>query len=113
AGAEADLLVRARFGMEYREPREVKTEAGIDLVGQRDQSLDEQGADRLRIAQGTRGAGGDALDHAVGAEQGKLETARAVAARCERDFKARGQPFDGREHVLLARDRLGKTALGS
>ena len=110
--AKPDLLVRTGLSLNHRKPRQIETEAGIDLVGQRDEPFDEQGADRPRIAQGPRGADGDALDRTVGAEQGKLETPRPVAARGERDLEASGQSFDCREHVLLARNRFVKTALG-
>src|SRR5262249_31182155 len=41
AGAETDLLVGTRFGVEYREPRQIEAEAGIDLVGQRGESLNK------------------------------------------------------------------------
>ncbi len=81
AGAETDLLVRTGLGVEHREPRQIEAEARIDLVAERGEPLDEQRADRPRIAHRTRGAGGDALDLAVGAEEGKLEAPRAVAAR--------------------------------
>ena len=81
AAAETDLLLRARLGDEHREPRQIEAEARIDLVAERGEPLDEQRADRLRIAHRPRRAGGDALDRAVGAEQRKLDAARAVAAR--------------------------------
>ncbi len=110
--AETDLLVRAGLGDEHGEPRQVEAEARIDLVAERGEPLDEERADRLRIADRTRGAGGDALDRAVGAEERKLEAARAVAARRQRRLEPRREPLDGGEHVLLARDRLVEALLG-
>src|SRR5262245_20098031 len=83
-GAEADLLVRAGLGDDDGKPRQVEAEAGIDLVAQRRQPLDEERADRLRITNRPRGAGGDALDRTVGAEERELEAPRAVAVRRHR-----------------------------
>src|SRR5262249_27684464 len=79
---------------------------------ERGKPLDEERADRLRIAQRTRGAGGDAFDHAVGAEEGKLQTPRARTACVERRFEPRREPFDGREYVLLACDWLMEASFG-
>src|SRR5688572_26679557 len=84
ASAETDLLVGTRLGDEHREPRQIEAEARVDLVAERGQPFHEQRADRLRIAHRPRGAGGDALDRAVGAEERKLESPRAVAARRQR-----------------------------
>ncbi len=109
ASAETDLLVRARLGDEHREPRQIEAEARIDLVAERGQPLDEQRADRLRIAHRTRGAGGDALDRAVGAEERKLEPPRTVAARRQRGLEPRRQPLDGRR----ARPPRARSARGS
>ena len=50
------------------------------------------------------------LHHAVGAEKGKLDAARAVAAPLQHRLQPRREPLDGREHVLFARDRLGESA---
>ena len=69
AATEPDLLVRARLGDGDREAREIEAEARIDLVAERGEPLDEQRADRLRVAHRPRGAGRDALDRAVGAEE--------------------------------------------
>src|SRR5260221_13234391 len=63
------------------------------------------------MAHGTRGAGGDALDRAIGAEEDKLEAPRPLAARCQRRLEPRREPLDAREHILLARDRLVKALL--
>ena len=112
AHAEADLLIRIWLGDEDREPGEIEAEARIDLVAERGEPLDEERADRLRIAHRARGTGRDALDHAIGSEEGKLEAPRAVAARCQRRLEPRREPLDAGEHVLLARDRLVKAALG-
>src|SRR5260370_41508368 len=71
--AETDLLVRTRLGVEHRQPRQIEAEARIDLVAKRGEPLDEERADCLRIAHRTRGAGRDALDRAIGAEEDKLE----------------------------------------
>src|SRR5215813_15413568 len=109
--AETDLLVRTGFSVEHREPRQIEAEARIDLVAERGEPLDEERADCPRIAQRARGAGGDALDRAIGAEEGKLETPRPLAARCQRRLEPRREPLDAREHILLARDRLVKTLL--
>src|SRR6516162_2443197 len=110
-GAETDLLVRTGFGVEHREPRQIEAEARIDLVAERGEALDEERADCPRIAQRARGAGGDALDRAIGAEEGELETPRPLAARGQRRFEPRREPLDAREHIFLARDRLGKALL--
>src|SRR6516165_3583652 len=110
-GAETDLLVWTGFGVEHREPRQIEAEARIDLVAERGEALDEERADCPRIAQRARGAGGDALDRAIGAEEGELETPRPLAARGQRRFEPRREPLDAREHILLARDRLGKALL--
>src|SRR5262249_58522076 len=80
--AETGLLVRTGFGVEHRQPRQIEAEARIDLVAERGEPLDEKRADCPRIAHRTRGAGGDALDRAIGAEEGKLEAPRPLAARC-------------------------------
>src|SRR5262247_1734484 len=109
--AETDLLVRTGFGVEHREPRQIEAEARIDLVAERGEPLEEERADGSRIAQRARGAGGDALDRAIGAEEGKLETPRPLAARCQRRLEPRCEPLDAREHILLARDRLVKALL--
>src|SRR5262245_17440618 len=79
--AEADLLVRTGLGGQHGEPRQIEAEARIDLVAERGQPLDEERADRLRIADGPRGAGGDAFDRAVGAEERELQAPCAIAAR--------------------------------
>ena len=42
----------------------------------------------------------------------QLDAAGAVAAPLQGKLKPAGKPRDGAEHVLLARDRLGKTLLG-
>ena len=110
--AETDLLVRAGLGDDDREPRQIEAEARIDLVAQRSEPLDEERADRLRIPDRTGGAGGDALDRAIGAEECKLEAPRAVAARRQRRFQPLREPLDDGEHVLLAGDRLVKALLG-
>ena len=110
--AETDLHVRTRLGDEHREPRQVEAEARIDLVAERGKPLDEERADRRRIADGTGRAGCDALDRAIGAKEGKLETARAVTAHCQHSLESGREPLDGREHGLLARDRLVKALLG-
>ena len=65
----------------------------------------------MRVAHRSRGAGGDALDRAIGPEEGKLEASRAVAARCQRRLESRREPLDAREHVLLPRNRLVKALL--
>src|SRR5262249_43872288 len=109
--AETDLLVRTRLGVEHRQPREIEAEARIDLVAERGEPRDEEGPDDPRIAHRARGAGGDALDRAIGAEEGKLEAPRPLAARRQRRLEPRREPFDAREHILLARDRLGKALL--
>src|SRR6266511_3167702 len=109
--AEADLLVPTRLGIKARKPRQIEAEAGIDLVAERGQPLDEKRADHLRVAHRSRGTGRDALDRAIGAEEGQLEASRAVAARCQRRLKSRGEPLDAREHVLLPRNRLVKALL--
>src|SRR5215468_8620618 len=88
ARAEPDLLVRARFGVEHREPRQIEAIARIDLVAERSEPLDEQRADRLRVAHRTRGAGRDALDRAIGTKEGKLEAPRALPARDKRRLQA-------------------------
>ncbi len=80
AAAKPDLLFRARLGVEHGQPREVEAEARIDLVAERGEALDEQRADRLRVAHRPRGAGRDAFHRAVGAEQRQLDAARAFAA---------------------------------
>ena len=110
--AEADLLGRQRFGGEHREPREIEAEAGIELVAERGQPLDEQFADRVRIAHRPRRAGVDAAHRAVGAEQPQLHAARAFAAALQHDGEPRRQPLRDGEHVLLARNRLGERLLG-
>src|SRR5262249_14120457 len=46
-----------------------------------------------------------------GAEEGKLEAPRPLAARRQRRLEPRREPLDAREHVLLARDRLVKALL--
>src|SRR5207344_369039 len=100
--AEADLFVRTRLGGEHGEPRQIETKAGIDLVAERGEPLHEERADGMRIAHRARGAGRNALDHAVGAEESKLEAAGAVPARCQRRLEPRREPLDGCEHVLFA-----------
>src|SRR5215472_1395002 len=80
ARAEADLLVWAGLGIEHREPRQIKAETRIDFVAERGKPLDEQRADRQRVAQRPRGADRDALDRAIGAKKGNLEPPRAVNA---------------------------------
>src|SRR5262245_25703627 len=70
--AEADLLVWTGLGGQHGEPCQIEAESRIDLVPERGQPLDEERADRLRIADGPRGAGGDAFDRAVGAEEREL-----------------------------------------
>src|SRR5215468_11358672 len=87
--AETDLLVRTGFGIEHREPRQIEAEARIDLVAERGEPLDEERADYPRIAHRTRGTGRDALDRAIGAEEGKLEAPRPLAARCQRRLEPR------------------------
>src|SRR5215469_5610101 len=109
--AETDLLVRTRLGVEHRQPRQIEAEARIELVAERGEPLDEERADYPRIAHRTRGAGRDALDRAIGAEEGKLETPRPLAARCQRRLEPRREPLDAREHILLARNRLVKALL--
>src|SRR5262245_11076951 len=109
---KADLLIGTRLGDENREPCQIEAETRIDLVAEGDEPLHEQRADRLRIADGMRGTGGDALDSAVGAEQRKLEPPRAVAACRQRRLKSCREPLDGSKHILLAHDRLVKIALG-
>src|SRR5271166_5071008 len=64
-----DLLVRTRLRDDDRQSREVEPEAGIDLVSERSEPLDEERADCRRLAQRARCAGKDALDGAVGPEQ--------------------------------------------
>src|SRR5262249_58480608 len=90
---------------------QIEAEARIDLVAERGEPLDEERADYPRIARRTRGADGDALDRAIGAEEGKLEAPRPLAARCQRRLEPRREPFDAREHVLLARHRLAHMPL--
>src|SRR5262249_61134721 len=85
---------------------QTKAEARTALVAERGEPLDEERADCPRIAQRARGAGGDALDRAIGAEEGKLEAPRPLAARCQRRLEPHREPLDAREHILLARDRL-------
>ena len=51
--SETDLLVRTRLGDKDREPRQIEAETRIDLIAQRSEPLDEQRANRLRIAYGT------------------------------------------------------------
>src|SRR5262249_46157859 len=80
--AETDLLVRTRPGVDHRQPRQTEAEARIELVAERGEPLDEERADYPRIAHRTRGTGRDALDRAVGAEEGKLQAPRPLAARC-------------------------------
>src|SRR5499433_3733923 len=109
--AETDLLVRTGFGVEHRQPRQIEAEPRIDLVAERGEPLDEKRADCPRIAHRTRGAGGDALDRAIGAEEGKLEAPRPLAARCQRRLEPRREPLDACEHILLARNRLVKALL--
>ncbi len=110
--AETGLLLRARLGDQHREAGEIETETGIERIGERGEPLDEQRADVLRVAQRARGGGGHAPHRAVGAEQRELDLARAVAAALERQLQARGELLHHGEHVLFARDRLGKTLLG-
>src|SRR5919108_3307664 len=109
--AEADLFIRTGLGIKDREPCQIEAETRIDLVAERGQPLDEKRADHLRVAHRSRGAGRDALDRAIGPEEGKLEASRAVAAPCQRRFESRSEPLDACEHVLLARDRLVKALL--
>src|SRR5262249_38127069 len=111
ARAEADLLVRAGLGIEHRAPRQIEAETRIDFIAQRCEPLDEERADRLRIAQRARGADRDSLDRAIGAKESKLESPCAVAARRQRRLEPCREPLDACEHVLLARDRLVKTFL--
>src|SRR5262245_58193238 len=109
--AETDLFVRTGFGIEHREPRQIEAEARIDLVAERGEPLDEERADCPRMVRRARGAGGDALDRAIGAEESKLEAPRPLAARCQRRLEPRREPLDAREYILLARDRLVKALL--
>src|SRR5262249_48376395 len=109
--AETDLLVRTRLGVEHRQTRQIEAEARIDLVAERGDPLDKERADCLRITYRSRGAGRDALDRAIGAEEGKLEAPRPLAARCQRRLEPRREPLDTGEHILLARDRLVKALL--
>src|SRR5262245_49441232 len=110
--AEADLLVRTGLGGQYGEPRQIEAKARIDLVAERGQPLDEERADRLRIADGPRGAGGDAFDRAVGAEERELQASCAIATPDQCRLEPCREPLDGRQHVFLAYDRLVKTPLG-
>jgi len=66
--ADADLFGWARLCNQHRQSRHVEAEAGIERVGECGHPLDKQRADGNRIAQRTRGAGGDAAQHAVGAK---------------------------------------------
>src|SRR6516165_4896216 len=109
--AETDLLVRTRLGVEHRQPRQIEAEAWIELVAERGEPLDEERADCPWIAHRTRSAGRDALDRAIGAEEGKLEAPRPLAARCQRRLEPRREPLDARKHILLARNRLVKALL--
>ena len=110
--AEADLFVRTGLGGEHGEPRQIETKTGIDLVAERGEPLHEERADRMRIAHRARGAGRNALDHAIGAEESKLEATGAVPARCQRRLEPRREPLDGCEHVLFARDWFVKVFFG-
>ena len=100
------------LGDEHREPRQIEAEAGIERDRRARQPLDEEGADRLRIAQRPRGAGIDAAHGAVGAEQRELDMARAVAGGARGPAQPPGEALDGGEHVFLAGDRLGEALLG-
>src|SRR5262249_56193857 len=102
-GAGADVLGGAGLGVEDGEPRQIEAVARIDLVAERSEPLDEQRADRLRVAHRTRGAGRDALDRAIGTKEGKFEAPRALPARDKRRLQACREPLDAREHILLAR----------
>ena len=77
AAAKADLFLRAGFGMQHGQPREIEAEARIDLVAERGEAFDEQRADGLRVAHRPRCAGSDTLHRAVGAEQRQLDAACA------------------------------------
>ena len=112
AAAKPDLLFRARLGGEHRQPCEIEAEAWIDLITERGETLDEQRADRLRIAHRPRGTRRDAFHRTIGAEQQQLDAAGAFTAGHEHRLEACSQPLDGGEHVLLPRDRLGETLLG-
>ena len=101
-----------RLGDEHAEPGEIEAEAGIERVGELVEPLAEQRANAGGIADGARGRNRAPAHHAVGAEQDELDPPRALAAAFQHGFEARREFFDDAEHVLLARDRLGKALLG-
>ena len=72
--------------------------------------LDEQRAHRSRIAQRARGAGGDALDRAVGAEQRQLDAPGTFAARRQRGRAASPAARSSPARPLRARSARQKAA---
>ena len=109
---EAGLHGIAAVGRERAEPHHVVAEAGVAFVADRRQPLHEQRADARGVAQRRAGAGGDAMHLAVGAEQRRLDQARAFAAPFHQPHQLMRKMLDGAEHVGLERDRLGEAPLG-
>ena len=90
-----------------------KPKPGSNCVGERVEPLDEQRADfvpdRARGASSRRrcGAASPSVRNNVSSMRRAPSPRRSSA-----NLQPRRQPRDGAEHVLLARDRLGKTLLG-
>ena len=112
--AETDLLVRARL-------RRPAPRAAPDRSRSRDRARRRARPAARRTARGSPRRRASAatvpaamrLHRAVGAEQRELEPARAVAARARARVSSRAASRSTvREHVLLARDRLGEALLG-
>ena len=102
----------AALGDQRRKPDHVEAEARIGRVAERGKPVLEQAPYAWRIAQRRAGADLQPVHLAVGAEQRQADEPRALAAPLQHAAELVRQMLDGAEHVLFARDRIGKPPLG-
>src|SRR6516165_1788825 len=108
---QAALRWLERLRNQRRQPDHVVTKAGIALVANHRQSLDEKPLDAFGIAQRLSGSYLQSINLAIGAEQHGLQQPRALAAPLQDMPKFARELSKGTEYVRFEHNWIRKTAL--
>ena len=109
--AQIDLRSGKRLGREHGKPDHVEAVAGIEIGADGREALGKEHRHGVRRPHGVRRAHDGAGDIAVGAEERRLDEARADPLPFERSMKRAGERAHRFEQRTLVDDGLGETTL--